>query len=211
MSEFSHEPSKREECGINILILAWLLTQYLNFLMWHCAFLTHVVPFTSISRILGLVLGRIYLKSYQKSIYWPFSNYRSNTFWASLIIGWQARGDCRAGPFSMSPFSNAISKWRLCWNLNESHSPLRLEMRRCETFVIFGWTLAPVNFALFQRCLKNIQIIQGVQGPRSKADLLMKTEVAAGKREVWVRKIARRRRAGRDSEYLGSWSWSGGW
>ena len=74
-----------------------------------------------------------------------------------------------------------------------------------ETFVIFGWTFTPVNFALFQRCLKNIQIPKGAQGPRSKADLLMKRGVVVGKREVSVRNMARQRRAGCDLvEDLGS-------
>ena len=100
-----------------------------------------------------------------------------------------------------------ISIWRLCWNLNGSHSPLRLELRRCKTFVIFCGTLAPVKFALFQRCLKNIQIPRGAQGPRSKADLLMKKGVAVGKREVWVRNTARRLRAGRDFRVFGFLIW----
>ena len=46
-----------------------------EFLMLLCAFLT---PFTSILRLLDLVLGRIYRKSYRKSIYRPFFIYRSS-------------------------------------------------------------------------------------------------------------------------------------
>ena len=57
--------------------------------------------------------------------------------------------------------------------------------------------------SIFQRCLKNIHISQGAQGPRSKADLLKKKGVAVGKRGVWVRNIARRLRAGRDFRGFG--------
>ena len=47
MSELSYVPSKRDECGLNILIPAWLLKQSLFFLFAFVPFQQrHVAPFS---------------------------------------------------------------------------------------------------------------------------------------------------------------------
>ena len=45
-------PLKREECEINILILVWLLMQFLNSLLWLCAFLAPCYAFYQFLRLL---------------------------------------------------------------------------------------------------------------------------------------------------------------
>ena len=68
------------DCGLTLDAIS-------EFLMWLCAFLT---PFTSILRLLGLVLRRIYWKSYRKSIYQPFFIYRSSyCYWFNLSLNYR--------------------------------------------------------------------------------------------------------------------------